>query len=83
LIKRDSKSKTTVEPELLAEANMVSISPIPRVTEKIKWKPTAETDADTGIFDSVDEFIELPVEEIIQQLKKEQRTGTVTKQKDP
>ena len=44
LKKFDSKSKTPVEPDLLSEATG-GISPIPRVTEERKWRPTVETDA--------------------------------------
>ena len=75
LKKFDSKSKTPVEPDLLSEATG-GISPIPRVTEELKWRPTVETGADTSIFDRVDEFIELPVEDIIEHLRLERSTGT-------
>ncbi|EFX62475.1 hypothetical protein DAPPUDRAFT_120189 [Daphnia pulex] len=73
--KKESAPHTPVEPDLLAEATG-GISPIPRITEEIKWRPTVETEANTSIFDSVDEFIRLPVDGIIQRLQEEQRTGT-------
>ena len=58
------EASTPVEPDLLAEATG-GISPIPRVTEEIKWRPATEDDANTSIFDRVDEFIELPVEDTV------------------
>jgi hypothetical protein len=73
--KKESTPHTPEEPDLLAEETD-GISPIPRVTEEIKWRPTVETEADTSIFDSVDEFIRLPVDDIIKRLQEEQKTGT-------
>ena len=69
------EASTPLEPDLLAEATG-GISPIPRVTEEIKWRPAAEDDANASIFDRVDEFIELPVEEIIRHLIDERQNGT-------
>ncbi len=45
------------------------------MTEEIKWNP-ADTDADSSIFDRVDDFIELPAEEVIRIIRNEQITGT-------
>jgi hypothetical protein len=73
--KKSKTSRTPVGPDLLAEATG-GITPIPRVTEEIKWRPTGETEANTSIFDRVDEFIQLPIDDIIQRLQEEQRTGT-------
>jgi hypothetical protein len=75
LSKKGKSSRTPVGPDLLAEATG-GIPPIPRVTEEIKWRPTGETEANTSVFDRVDEFIQLPINDIIQRLREEQRTGT-------
>ncbi|EFX61700.1 hypothetical protein DAPPUDRAFT_272143 [Daphnia pulex] len=75
LQKTKSAPHTPVEPDLLAEATG-GISPIPRVTEEIKWRPAVETETDTSIFDNVDEFIRLPVEDIIKRLQGERITGS-------
>jgi hypothetical protein len=75
LQKKESTPHTPVEHDLLAEATG-GISPIPRFTEEIKWRPTVETEADSSIFDNVEEFIRLPVDDIIKRLQEEQKTGT-------
>ncbi|EFX62083.1 hypothetical protein DAPPUDRAFT_120545 [Daphnia pulex] len=75
LQKTKSAPHTPVEPDLLAEATG-GIPPIPRVTEEIKWRPTVETETNTSIFDNVDEFIRLPVDDIIKRLQEERITGS-------
>jgi hypothetical protein len=75
LQKTKSAPHTPVESDLLAEATG-GISPIPRVTEEIKWRPTVETETHTSIFDNVDEFIRLPVDDIIKRLQEERITGS-------
>jgi hypothetical protein len=73
--KQESAPHTPVEPDLLAEATG-GIPPTTRVTEEIKWRPTVDTEADTSIFDNVDEFIRLPVYDKIKRLQQEQITGS-------
>ncbi len=72
---KKSAPHTPVAPDLLAEATG-GISPIPRVTEEIKWRPTVETETNTSIFDNVDEFIQLPVDDIINRLQEERISGS-------
>ena len=62
------------DPDLTAQTTGHMV-PSTSVVEEIKWTSAAESD--TSIFDRVDEFIELPVDEIIRQIKDEQRAGTL------